>query len=802
MNNTKLHLEKAALTGAYRYKTIYGLTETGRKKITSDQIGGKYQDTADYICSAYSNPDGGLAVYCIPIDIDVKEGTTDKKWLDGQGRLDWQKTFSFLQKTYPEIFQFTLFIVRSTGGKGVHIGIAVSPFELHLNDGTRKAKFLADQLQKDLFRLLNSEGIGADWSALGVGRDLPNWRRKKPAGYSMAHQLYVNDFVRSRIKREKINVITDLLAVTNKLPGCRVPPKKENNEIIHVHKKTEPGFSRLYIRLFEDLGQSVFMTMSELRKLTGLSKNTLRNVLVSRPESRPKWLKVNHISKSEGYELWLDPDYGSVERAETLASGRFLSEDSGFLRSLPCPTSIEPGQRNTWIFSAIIHYKWHGFDEYEAREAITRQASLIPTYKDSDSYKKLPAMTAQIFGKLPETLGMRSAEPLPEVLSAGYFAKVKKQQQPPACSERSDSLEEASMNVAFTKKDGEKFAVGYWEGEILGAVRVSGTGVIPQLQAIQSLLSGVKIGKVVIRGQSMIEAQVVTDKFASFHKVSLSFEERCQQDKRLLKSFRESGLDNKFQSANPRECFSFPDDIKNLKVRLDGHFEYQKAFYWLGENWIGENLQIHAMGRKIEVFRECELVESFDRLNPGEQTLVERKGPWERALDYDSSYRVKARKVGLSFEAIVLHQIRKGQGVIQTRSIMAYLSLVGQWNFNDLEAAASRCLQVGRFHLSYFKSLLEEISMQDDPGDLEDVRLYLEALKDVASSEEIWSLEQGYMKADAEGRVELLGRIRDMASRAISKKPLKKSKPKAKPAYLEQVLSRYGKTLSQPEEKR
>ena len=137
--------------------------------------------------------------------------------------------------------------------------------------------------------------------------------------------------------------------------------------MIHRSSKTETGLAALYLHLFENFGSSVHMSMGELKKLTGLSKNSLRNILNKRPHTCPKWLKVRHISRAEGYEIWLDANYGSVERAEALVQGRFI--ESEFFSDLPCPTKVLPGHRNRWMFSALIHLKWHGYDEQTALES-------------------------------------------------------------------------------------------------------------------------------------------------------------------------------------------------------------------------------------------------------------------------------------------------------------------------------------------------------------------------------------------------------------------------------------------------
>ena len=140
-------------SGSYAYKAIVGRTEDGKPVFTKALTGKLYEQTADYICSAYINESGQKVAYVIPLDIDAKEKSTSKRWLDSMGRVEWQKVVGFLQKKYPNIFQFLLFVVRSTGGRGIHLGIAISPIVKGFSKQMRRAEFLARQLQKNLLRL-------------------------------------------------------------------------------------------------------------------------------------------------------------------------------------------------------------------------------------------------------------------------------------------------------------------------------------------------------------------------------------------------------------------------------------------------------------------------------------------------------------------------------------------------------------------------------------------------------------------------------------------------------------------------
>ncbi|MFK7954081.1 MAG: hypothetical protein AB8B73_14630, partial [Ekhidna sp.] len=114
-------LANECYTGGYHaFKNILRIEEDGSKIISRENTGWKHFKS-DYISSAWLNPDGTRVPYCIPLDIDAKD--TDKKWLDLQGKINWEKAEAFLQNHYDEIFKYRMFVVRSTGGKGLHIGI-------------------------------------------------------------------------------------------------------------------------------------------------------------------------------------------------------------------------------------------------------------------------------------------------------------------------------------------------------------------------------------------------------------------------------------------------------------------------------------------------------------------------------------------------------------------------------------------------------------------------------------------------------------------------------------------------------
>ncbi|MFK7952641.1 MAG: hypothetical protein AB8B73_07315, partial [Ekhidna sp.] len=142
--------------GYHAFKNILRYDEDGSKIISREYTGWQHFKS-DYISSAWLNPDGTRVPYCIPLDIDAKD--TDKKWLDLQGKINWEKAEAFLLTKLNEIFVNLMFVVRSTGGKGLHIGIAISPIVKDGKDGSTKTLFLAKQAQIALIRLLNHHGL-------------------------------------------------------------------------------------------------------------------------------------------------------------------------------------------------------------------------------------------------------------------------------------------------------------------------------------------------------------------------------------------------------------------------------------------------------------------------------------------------------------------------------------------------------------------------------------------------------------------------------------------------------------------
>lgn len=131
---------------------------------------------ADLVNTCYYNPSTRTeTLYCLAFDLDAHRA--DGHWKDAAGALDWALISAWLETTHPEIFKFIFAAVRSTGGKGLALYIAVRPLELV--PATKKAQLAAKTLQEKLVLLSNRNDLGADPSAAGLKRDFCNW--KNPA---------------------------------------------------------------------------------------------------------------------------------------------------------------------------------------------------------------------------------------------------------------------------------------------------------------------------------------------------------------------------------------------------------------------------------------------------------------------------------------------------------------------------------------------------------------------------------------------------------------------------------------------
>ena len=153
--------------------------------------------------------------------------------------------------------------------------------------------------------------------------------------------------------------------------------------------------------------------------------------------------------------------------------------------------------------------------------------------------------------------------------------------------------------------------------------------------------------------------------------------------------------------------FKFPD-FTEKKVRCDGYVNYQENFYWLGDSWIGRKLQVVDDGTNLEFFEKAQFIRGYKLLKgKGAKTEGGANSQWHKAKSLDSTYRRKAQKVGPAFDQLILEQIEKGQGIINTKSIFGFLRLMDSWPWEQLEAVAKYCARRRNHSYRFFNSCLE-----------------------------------------------------------------------------------------------
>ena len=219
-----------------------------------------------------------------------------------QKKISWKKVKSYLGKNHSYLLDHIFSATRSYGGKGLSIGISISPLVLGASS-EKAAKILLGRLH-DLFELA---GCGVDRGAFGLKRLCANWQNKDKS-------LYLNLDMKRETESKRIPVISMLLKKINKDPLLAYKRKKDQTDsYLWPHIGTEQGLAKLYLELFDN-DLSLQASTKELRKLTQLSEPTLRSVL----QKPPKLLLAKWLGKNEGWSLGL-----AVEHLNTFSKRAF-----------------------------------------------------------------------------------------------------------------------------------------------------------------------------------------------------------------------------------------------------------------------------------------------------------------------------------------------------------------------------------------------------------------------------------------------------------------------------------------------
>jgi hypothetical protein len=161
-------LRVSAPSGHYQYKSWRQNAQGERVAQKHFGLGASTQ--ADLAANYYSNSNKTQTVFGIAFDLDAHRAKDCFK--DAEGKLDWNLIQPALQKEIPEVAALMCYVVRSTGGKGLGIVMAISP--LVILQSTTLNQQSALKLQGRLLSVFDKMGIGADFGARLISKTQTN----------------------------------------------------------------------------------------------------------------------------------------------------------------------------------------------------------------------------------------------------------------------------------------------------------------------------------------------------------------------------------------------------------------------------------------------------------------------------------------------------------------------------------------------------------------------------------------------------------------------------------------------------
>jgi hypothetical protein len=413
-------LRVSAPSGHYQYKSWRQNAQGERVAQKHFGLGASTQ--ADLAANYYSNSNKTQTVFGIAFDLDAHRAKDCFK--DAEGKLDWNLIQPALQKEIPEVAALMCYVVRSTGGKGLGIVMAISP--LVILQSTTLNQQSALKLQGRLLSVFDKMGIGADFGARGILRDLPNFKNPDKL-------IFQNQKILRELETARRSVVSEL----HKLLNERDKAAREN-ERLYNDERVEKGLSKLVLWLLGAMnfdrsvvfdgqvietkfpkipylsGWQMTISLRELISLTGLSEVFLRKFL----SAPPKWLKANSCAK-EGWSLciplsksvpWLlERSFYLMQKPQELTG-----TDSFNPQELPMPFFVQDGERNAWIVNLALLYKWAGYSQECTLKKVTLRVQGIPGYETSRNCKLIPSIVRSLFRRQPETLGIRERNTLPD----------------------------------------------------------------------------------------------------------------------------------------------------------------------------------------------------------------------------------------------------------------------------------------------------------------------------------------------------------------------------------------------------
>jgi hypothetical protein len=413
-------ISNASPSGRYDYKSW--ATNAKGERVARKCLSKDARLSADLVSNSYRNANGCETVFGLVFDLDAHRAKDC--WKDADGKLDWSLIFPALQKEIPEVASLICYAVRSTGGKGLGVVMAITPLPIVVSTAANQKSAL--KLQGRLLTVFDRLGFGADFGARGVSRDLPNFNNPVKLVYRNTEPLRA-------LERSGRPVVTELHRILNARDrAARISERIYNDE------RVEKGLARLvlwllgamsfdkawsfegrnYSRKFKKVpylsGWTISASMRDLCVLTGLSDAFLRKYL----KNPPKWLKSAHYD-GEGWNLSipLSKDVSWLEERSLhfLQKTQDLKEKVDFDPNELClPWWVQDGERNLWIVRLALMYKWAGYSLDCAIEKVLLRVNAIPKAETSRNCRSVRSIVKSLYRRLPEHFGLGAVRQLPD----------------------------------------------------------------------------------------------------------------------------------------------------------------------------------------------------------------------------------------------------------------------------------------------------------------------------------------------------------------------------------------------------
>lgn len=383
-----------------------------------------YQPNASHVSTAFINGNGSLSQAYLALDIDFEK--TESIW-HCDGKISYQKIKCAIDTYMPFLKETFVAASRSSGGRGIHLVFAVSPFLIDDErfEITQKMFLMVNRL---LVRAFDDLGIGADSMAVGTNRLTMNWLNKSNL---IEHQKEGEAGVWSRSSTTRRPVLTKMLKELKNHPLVVGRSKKEicqtveaREVLLYPHEESEPKVAKLYEHVFTEHGGQWEASISEISELCGLDPQTIRKI---KNLSLACGLEVEKISHGEWRVTTRIVDARFSRRIHQLLEADSVppkrNEGTNFdlipLCALWHPSEVDPGsegERNQWLTSASVWLKICGVVRETATHIIDSAIEWIPEAALSKKCRQGSKIVDSIYRNRTQNFGKLDSSRIPNWL--------------------------------------------------------------------------------------------------------------------------------------------------------------------------------------------------------------------------------------------------------------------------------------------------------------------------------------------------------------------------------------------------